>query len=41
MPISSSPFANKCKEKYDASFIKDVTQISGYGVAITGLSVGF
>ena len=35
-------FVNKCKEKYDASFIKDVTQISGYGVAITGIgSVGF
>ena len=35
-------FLKNCNQKYNASFIKDVTQISGYGVSYTGIeSVGF
>jgi len=35
-------FLNKCEKKYDAAFIKDVKQISGYGIAYTGMGcVGF
>ena len=38
----TSAFLKKCQMEYDSAFIKDVTQISRYSVAYTGMgSVGF
>ena len=38
----TSTFLKECQMEYDSAFIKNVTQISGYSVAYTGMgSVGF